>query len=122
MKVELKDLKVELEVGDGKSVLHINGLRLPVSKEVSFDLIFGSAKPTAAPATPVPAKKRKTGCQSPASRKKLSASLRRYHVNRRRKESAQLNKPSPTLKPLAKTSKSKLNGKSHLNGTSVHHS
>lgn len=117
MKVELRDAKVELEVGEGKHFLHINGQNVPIPRDVGVALIFGEEKPRPAPTAPTkpcpPSKaERKYGCQTPSARKKLSASLLKFHAKRRRKEAAELKKGTPTKKHL--------NGKSHLNGAGLH--
>jgi len=120
--LELKNVKVELEVGEGKSLLHLNGNVMPVPREVASSLIFGEEKPIPQlPPGPTSAPKpglakteapRKKGCQTAAAKRKLSASLKRYHANKRRKENAQLKKGTAT--------KRQLNGRSHLNGHGLH--
>lgn len=117
MKVELKEAKVELEVSEGKSSVFINGQRIPIPREVGVTLIFGEGtvppstptKPGLAKTTSPPQSKR--GCQSPASREKLSKSLKKWHAKRRKEQSGKLQ---------TKTTKKHLNGKSHLNGASIH--
>jgi len=119
MKVELKEARVELEVAEGKSSVVINGQRIPIPREVGISLIFGERAVTHVP-PPTPTSKPglakteapRRGCQSRASKLKLSASLKRYYANKRRKENAQTKKATPTKKHL--------NGKSHLNGASLH--
>ncbi len=113
MKVELKDAKVELEVREGKASISVNGQQVPISREVGVSLIFGDGvvkymapEPSRPPTKTAPAQERKTGCQSAASKKKLSESLKRFHAKRRKAEQTK--------------GKSKLNGKSHLNGASAH--
>jgi hypothetical protein len=111
MKVELRDVKVELEVVDGKAILCVNGQSVPISKEVGVSLIFGdNVRYIPPPPTEVPkpglvkAKgkaARKSGPQSTAARKKLSESLKAYHAKRRKQ------KGTPTKK-------------GHLNGASLH--
>jgi len=128
MKVELKDAKVELEVGDGKASLHINGHCIELPKVMGIRLIFGDdVVPTpevkAKPATPTPDMKEEVrrGCQSPSSKRKLSASLKKYHAKKRRKEkAAQLAKPISKQVTTKKTTSGKSNGK-YLNGSSTHH-
>lgn len=113
MRVELKDAKVELEVGDGKSTLYINGQTVPLPRKAGIALIFGEEvekPPTQKPG--IAKAERRYGCQTPASKRKLSASLKRFHANRRRKEAALLKKGTATKKQV--------NGKSHLNGASLH--
>ncbi len=125
MKVELQGAKVELEVGEGKSNLVINGEVIPLPREAGVRLIFGESKvekvgekPTTA--TPllkgsvVKAVQRKTGAQSRASRKKLSESLLRFHANRRRREKLAEGKKGAPVVASKKPANGKLNGK--LNG------
>jgi len=120
MKLELQGAKVELEVGDNASSVIINGERIPVPREVGIRLVFGdmksdaSEKPTAKPF--------KRGCQTEASKKKLSASLKRFHANRRRKETIAAKKKAAaarTSNPIgvkkAQPSSKQVNGK-QLNG------
>lgn len=121
MKVELKDAKVEMEVGGGKGFLYINGQRIPLPREVGVSLIFGEdtkAKPTTPPTKgPGVAKakvKSRHGCQTPGSKEKLSRSLKAYWRKRKAEEKVAA-KATP-----AKTTKKHLNGKSHLNGASLH--
>lgn len=121
MKVELKEARVELEVGEGKSHIVVNGERLPIPREVGIRLVFGETTPLLPPgpsktppevvSEPKPglAKgKRKGGCQSPASREKLSKSLRKFYANQRKE------KGEPAKK------QKKYVGK-HLNGASSVH-
>jgi hypothetical protein len=119
--LQLKDAKVELEVEHGKSYLTVNGYRLTISNASAHQLIFGGEvipKPTlaktTAPSAPSPPKQtpKKRGCQSPASREKLSKSLRKWHAKRRKEEEA-------SLKGMKSPNKKHLNGKSHLNGLHV---
>ncbi len=118
MKVELKDAKVELEVGGGKPTVFINGKSIPIPREVGVALIFGDGplaptKPGLAKTTP---ETRKTGCQSAASKRKLSASLKKYHAKRRRKEALELKKGTPAKQVVKPKSNSRLNGSSiHVN-------
>jgi hypothetical protein len=132
MKVELKEAKVELEVRDGKSNLYINGHCVALPKVVGIKLIFGEDVSIEVPDPPQPAKskQRSFGCQTAASKRKLSASLKKYHAKRRRKEreeeKAKSVKPSSTKPILSKPTTKKavpkhLNGKSHLNGASTHY-
>lgn len=108
--LELKNAKVELEVKGGKSNLYINGYRLHISNDAASALIFeDSVLPTPKPGIAKTTSPPKRGCQSPASREKLSKSLRRWHA-KRRKEKEQTTKTS---------TKKHLNGKSHLNGLHV---
>lgn len=129
MKVELKDAKVELEVGDGKANLHINGHCIELPRVVGIRLIFGdditimketSPSPPKVAASPTKDEVRR-GCQSASSKRKLSASLKKYHAKKRRKEklaaTSKVVKASPTKKPgLVKTT-----GRQHLNGAGTHH-
>jgi hypothetical protein len=109
MKVELRDVRVELEVVGGKAILCVNGQNVAVSKEVGVALIFGDGvryippTPTTAPKLGLAktAAPRRSGPQSPAARKKLSESLKAYHAKRRKQ------KGTPTKK-------------GHLNGSSLH--
>lgn len=117
MRVELKDAKVEMEVGGGKSFLYINGQRIPLPREVGVALVFGDdtrAKPPTPPTKGPGVVKAKSrhGCQTPGSKEKLSRSLKAYWRKRKAEEKA---------KVVAKsTTKKHLNGKSHLNGASIH--
>ncbi len=127
MKVELKEAKVELEVRDGKSNLYINGHCIALPKVVGIKLIFGDDVSIEVPDPPAPEPKQITrGCQTAASKRKLSASLKKYHAKKRRKEKAEAKAKAPTSKPIVtKPSVKKavprhLNGKSHLNGASTH--
>lgn len=113
MKVELKDAKVELEVVGGKATLNVNGQNVSITRDVGVALIFGDSVkyiPPTPTVTPKPSlaktgapRKGRSGPQSAAARKKLSESLKAYHANKRKK------KATPTK-----------NGKSHLNGHSLH--
>ena len=121
MKVELKDAKVELEVGGGKPTVFINGKSIPIPREVGVALIFGEDTKLPTPIRPGLAKTttpetRKTGCQSAASKRKLSASLKKYHAKRRRKEALELKKGTPLKQVVKPKSNSRLNGSSiHVN-------
>jgi hypothetical protein len=132
MKVELKEAKVELEVRDGKSNLYINGHCIALPKVVGIKLIFGEDVSIEVPDPPQPEKlkERSYGCQSAASKRKLSASLKKFHAKRRRKEREQekgkVAKPAATKPILSKPTSKKavpkhLNGKSHLNGAPTHY-
>lgn len=114
MKVELKNAKVELEVGEGKAFIHINGHRVQVTREVGVTLIFGQEKPGLKKTAP-----KKRGCQSFESKKKLSASLKAYHA---KKKHSKPKKPTKSLikaaPPTVKKGAAKPTGKSHLNGAS----
>lgn len=114
MKVELKNAKVELEVGEGKAFIHINGHKVPVTRDVGVTLIFGQDKPGLKKAAP-----KKRGCQSFESKKKLSASLKAYYANKKR---GKAKKPTKSLikaaPPTVKKGVPKPTGKSHLNGAS----
>ncbi len=108
MKVELRDVKVELEVVGGKATLCVNGQNVPISKEVGVSLIFGDGVRYLPPEPPTVVTKpgvvkagRKSGPQSAAARKRLSESLKAYHAKKRKQ------KGTP-------------NKKSHLNGSSLH--
>jgi hypothetical protein len=106
MKVELRDVRVELEVVGGKATLCVNGQNVAVSKEVGVALIFGDGVRYMPPNPTVPKPglvkaERKSGPQSAAARKKLSESLKAYHAKRRKQ------KGTPTKK-------------GHLNGSSLH--
>jgi hypothetical protein len=109
MKVELRDVKVELEVVGGKATLCVNGQNVPIAKEVGVALIFGdgvvyvppSPPPSLKSPKPGVAKVGRSGPQSAAARKKLSESLKAYHAKRRKQ------KGTP-------------NKKGHLNGSSLH--
>lgn len=131
MKVELKEAKVELEVRDGKSNLYINGHCIALPQVVGIKLIFGDDVSIEVPDPPQPAKpkQRSFGCQSAASKRKLSASLKKFHAKRRRKEREQENgkaakavtKPILSKPTTKRTVPKHLNGKSHLNGASTHY-
>lgn len=112
MKVELKDAKVELEVVGGKATLCVNGQNVSVTRDVGVALIFGdntrhiSQTPTVTPKPglakiQVPRRGR-SGAQSASARKKLSESLKAYHAKKRKQKTTTRN------------------GKSHLNGQSLH--
>lgn len=121
MKVELKDAKVELEVGDGKPTVYINGRSIPIPREVGVALIFGDdgGKPATVthPIKPGLSKTKPTrGCQTAASKRKLSASLKKFYAKKRRKEAAAKNAAPPTKVMV----KPKVSGR-HLNGASSHH-
>lgn len=123
MKVEIKDAKVELEVEKGKSFLRINGHSVEVPKDVGISLIFGddssiekAAPKLLPPATSPPMQVKKRGCHTAASKKKLSASLKRFHANKRRKEKATM-RQGPSIKKVQQPIKSL--GKHLLNGAHV---
>ena len=107
MKVELHGAKVELSVENGTSSLKVNGEKIPLSRDIAVKLVFGENKPGLAKAEPrvVP-----RGCQTAASRRKLSESLKKYHAKQRRKNKAV--KAAPPV--AAKKSSTHLNGKSQL--------
>lgn len=104
MKVELQGAKVELDVRDGVASLMVNGEKLPIPREVAVRLVFGESKPGLAKTTPKPAR----GCQTAASKRKLSASLRKFYAKKRRQENA--GKTVSHVAPKKSTANSKLNG------------
>lgn len=123
MKVELRDAKVELEVSEGRSHLIVNGELVPLAREVGIRLVFGEgvAKSTTSAETVVGIKTRggKGGCQSAASRRKLSASLKKFHAKRRARLRAAERESSSkktviqkvvTAKPGVRKANPKLNG------------
>jgi len=129
MKVELKDAKVELEVGNGKASLHINGHCIELPKVMGIRLIFGDdavgsglAKTNTILPSPTPAPKEKKkeirrGCQTALSKRKLSASLKKFYEKKRRKERAQ--EKAQLAQPPTKQVSKKSN--KYLNGTGTHH-
>lgn len=109
-KVQLQDAKVELEIRQGLSHVVINGERIQITREVGVRLVFGESKHGIIKAVPKPVKR---GCQSAASKLKLSKSLRRFYASKRRKEKAA--KVTPVAaKPI--TSKRTSDNSKHLNG------
>lgn len=113
MRVEIKDAKVELDVLH--SHLIINGETLPLPREVGIRLVFGKGvepKPKESveaveKVVEVKTKAAKKGCQSPASRKKLSLALRKHHAKKRREGRKSEKVPKPGLKKT----------KRHMNGS-----
>jgi len=118
MKVEIKDAKVELEAEAGKYHLVVNGAMVPIPRDVGIALVFGETKapvlrlPNTTAEKVVAAKK---GCQTAAAKRKLSASLKKWHskkrAERRKAERiAEAKKPGIHKAQVKKTANHKLNG------------
>ena len=79
MKLPITPASAHLEVHGDETVLILNGVPIPLpSKKHAVALALTTdSKPIY--------EAKKKGCQSAASRKKLSESLKKYHANKRRR-------------------------------------
>jgi hypothetical protein len=118
MKIEIKDAIVELQAEAGKYHLLVNGATVPIPREVGIALVFGETKPPLLlpPGTPAERKvAKKMGCQTPAAKRKLSASLKRWHAKKRAEtrkaeRAAEAKKPGIHKAQVKKPTNHKLNG------------
>lgn len=70
MKVRIRVATVQLVAEEGENYLLVNGVRVPIDRDTGLRLW----------------RRKRPGCQSRASRMKLSNSLKRYWAGRSRKE------------------------------------
>ncbi len=118
MKVEIKDARVELEADAGKYHLLVNGAMVPIPREVGIALVFGETKPLLLLPPSTAAEKKvvgKKGCQTAAAKRKLSASLKKWHrkkraETRKAERIAEGKKPGVHKAQVRKTANHKLNG------------
>jgi len=106
MKIKLEKVRVELEVGKGKPTFYINGYPTEVSKEVAYSLLFGEDEAPPSPTSTTRYHKKGRGPQSAKSKRKLSASLKKYWKERKARE--------------AQAMQGRGRGKKHLNGSALH--
>ncbi len=120
MKVEIKDARVELEAAAGRYHLVVNGALIPIPRDIGVALVFGDPPapkllpPSTTTEKRVEAVTRKKGCQTAAAKRKLSASLKKWH--RKKRAEARKAERVAAKKPgihKAKTSNYKLNGAAH---------
>ena len=119
MKIEIKDAKVELEAEAGKYHLLVNGATVPIPREVGIALVFGETKPLLLLPPPGTTAERKVtkkkGCQTAAAKRKLSASLKKWHAKKRAEtrkaeRTAEAKKPGVNKAQVRKPTNHKLNG------------